>query len=96
MTLRYLQVTQPDLQREFLLARQNAAHPHQLPALSVPRSPSSANPPTIRQALAAARHLLEMYRRQISDNHTQRKLQRLDRRLLAVVTQLDRITQPEK
>jgi hypothetical protein len=37
-----------------------------------------------------------MYRRQISDNHSQRKLQRLDRRLPAVVTQLDRITQPEK
>jgi hypothetical protein len=37
-----------------------------------------------------------MYRRQINDHHTQRKLQRLNRRLLAVVTQLDRITGPEK
>ena len=96
MTLRYLQVTQPDLQREFFLARQNAAHHHQLPALSLPSSTAGADPPNIRQALAAARHLLEMYRRQISDTHTQRQLQRLDRRLLAVVTQLDRITQPGK
>jgi site-specific recombinase XerD len=98
MTLRYVQVTQQDLQREFRLARQNAAQHHRLPALSVPNSTStsSANPPAIRQALTAARHLLEMYRRQIADNQTRRQLQRLDRRLLAVAGQLDRITEPEK
>jgi len=84
MTLRYVQVTQQDLQREFHLARQNAAQPHRLPALSVPNPTASANLPAIRQALAAARHLLEMYRRQIGDDHTRRKLQRLDRRLLAI------------
>ena len=80
MTLRYLKVTQPDLQREFYRARQNSSQPYSLPSLSV----STATPdlPGIRQALAATRHLLEMYRRQLSDDRIRRRLRRLDRRLL--------------
>jgi hypothetical protein len=96
MTLRYVQVTQQDLQREFHLARLNAVQPHRLPALSVPNPTASANLPAIRQALAAARHLLQRYRRQIRDDQTRRKLQRLARQLLAIAGQLDRITKPEK
>jgi len=41
-----------------------------------------------RHALAATRHLLEMYRRQLSDDKIRRRLQRLDRRLLDVNQQL--------
>jgi hypothetical protein len=37
-----------------------------------------------------------MYHRQLGDEKTQRKLQRLDRRLLAVASQLDRIATVEK
>ena len=96
MTLRYVQVTQQDLQREFHQARQNAAQPHRLPTLSPPKGIESADLPGIRQALAATRHLLEMYRRQLGDEKTKRKLQRLDRRLLAVASQLDRIATVEK
>ena len=96
MTLRYLQVTQQDLQREFRQARQNAAHPHRLPTLSLPNDVESADLPGIRQALAATRHLLEMYRRQRSDERTKRKLERLDRRLRAVASQLERINKEEK
>ena len=79
MTLRYVQVTQQDLQREFHTARQNAAQPHRPPTLSVPNSSSAADLPGIRQALAATRHLLEMCRRQLGDEKVRRKLQRLDR-----------------
>ena len=50
----------------------------------------------IRQALAATRHLLEMYRRGLPEEKTRRRLQRLDRRLLDVAVQLDRITTAEK
>jgi site-specific recombinase XerD len=96
MTLRYVQVTQQDLQREFHQARQKAAQPHRLPTLSPPKGIESADLPGIRQALAATRHLLEMYRRQLGDEKTKRKLQRLDRRLLAVASQLDRIATVEK
>jgi hypothetical protein len=95
MTLRYVQVTQQDLQREFHTARQHAAEPHQVPVLSPPNCPTSADPPGIRQAIAATRHLLEMYRRGLPDQKTRRRLQRLGRRLLAVAEQLDRITAEE-
>ena len=89
MTLRYVEVTQQDLQREFHQARQNAAPPHRLPTLPLLKAVPSADLPGIRQALQAAHHLLEMYRRGLSNEQTKRKLQRLDRRLLAVASQLE-------
>lgn len=95
MTLRYVQVTQQDLQREFHKARQHATQPHQVPVLSVIRS-TAADLPGIHQALAATRHLLEMFRRRLPDEKTRRRIQRLDRRLLDVATQLNRITTDEK
>jgi integrase len=94
MTMRYLKVTQPDLQREFYKARQNTLQSYGLPALSV--STATADLPGIRQALAATRHLLEMYRRQLFNEKNRRCLQRLDRRLLGVAQQLKNITAEEK
>ena len=82
MTLRYVEVVQLDLHREFYAARQRAAQPHRFPVLSVPNAFANADLPRIRQALVAARHLLEMYRRRHTDDKTRRTLQRLDRRLL--------------
>jgi len=96
MTLRYVQVTQQDLQREFHQARQKAAQPHRLPTLSPPQGIESADLPGIRQALAATRHLLEMYRRQLTNEKTRRTLQRLDRRLLDIDSRLDRLAKAEK
>ena len=96
MTMRYVEVTQQDLHREFHTALQHAALPHRAPVLSVPHTTTTTDLPGIRQALAATRHLLEMYRRALSDEKTRRRLQRLDRRLLDVAVQLDRITTPEK
>ena len=93
--LRYVQVTQQDLQREFHQARQNAAHPHRLPALALPKDIPSAGLPGIRQALEATRHLLEMYRRQLRNEKTRRRLQRLDKRLLTVASQLQKIDAEE-
>jgi site-specific recombinase XerD len=96
MTLRYLQVTQQDVQREFHLARRNAAHPHRLPTLPIPADTPCADFPGIQQALTATRRLLEMYRRSFPDQKIRRKLQRLDRRLHAVATQLELIAKVEK
>jgi hypothetical protein len=67
MTLRYVEVTQQDLQREFHQARQNAGHSHRLPALAFPKDIPSAGLPAICQALESTRHLLEMYRRQLGE-----------------------------
>ena len=98
MTLRYLQVTQQDLQREFHRARQNAAQHHVIPKLALPANVSSASAdlPGVHAALAAARHLLEMYRRQLQDQKARRKLQRLDKRLLNVSFELARLAIGEK
>jgi hypothetical protein len=96
MTLRYVEVTQQDLHREFHTARQRAAPPHPVPVLSVPHTTTTTDLPGIRQTLAATRHLLEMYRRGLPDEKTRRRLQRLDRRLLDVAAQLDRISTAEK
>jgi site-specific recombinase XerD len=96
MTLRYVEVTQHDLQREFHTARLNIAQSHRLPVPSIPNGSASADLPGIRQALNAARHLLENYRRQLSNATTRRTLGRLDKRLLAVATQLDQLAKTEK
>ena len=96
MTMRYVQVTQQDLQREFHAARLRATQLHPTPVLSVPGCASSADIPGIRQALAATGHLIEMYRRGLSDEKTRRRLQRLAHRLLEATVQLDRITSTEK
>jgi hypothetical protein len=97
MTLRYVQVTQQDLHREFCAARQNAQH-HLVPKLALPASssPVTADLPGVRQVLAAARHLLEMYRRQLGDEKVCRKLRHLDKRLLNIAAELPRFNPPEK
>ena len=95
MTLRYVEVLQPDLQREFHLGRQNAPL-HRLPTLPVPSATLNSDPAAIHQAIAASRHVLEMYRRSFSDDKIRRKLQRLDRRLLAIANHLDHIAKAKK
>ena len=95
MTLRYAQVTQQDLQREFHSACANRVQPHRLPELA--RSTAvPAGLPGVRQALHATRHLLEMFRRGLADGKQRRTLQRLDRRLFDVLVQLDRLATGEK
>jgi site-specific recombinase XerD len=96
MTMRYVEVVQLDLQREFHEARENAAQPHRCPILSIPHISPRADLPGIRQALTATRHLLEMYRRQLTDEKPRRTLQRLDRRLLDIDARLDRLAPAEK
>jgi site-specific recombinase XerD len=98
MTLRYIQVTQQDLQREFYRARENAVSLQLVPTLSLPSCGSSASSdvPGILQAIAATRHLLEMYRRQSGEEQTSKRLRRLAKRLLSVATELRRLTTGEK
>ena len=98
MTLRYVQVTQSDLQREFHQARLNAALHHRMPQLSrLSGSACTASDlPAIRAALDALRHLAEMYRRQLSDDELRRTAQRLNKRLLHVARDLGRLSTAEK
>ena len=98
MTMRYVQVTQLDLQREFHLARHRAVHQHHVPQFSRASVEllTSSDLPGIRAAVTAARHILEMYRRQLQDEEARQKAQRLDKRLLRVAQELDRLATPEK
>src|SRR5882672_130707 len=59
MTLRYLLVTQQDLQREFHLARLNTAPLHSIPKLPLPptTAPVQADIAAIHDAIAATQHL---------------------------------------
>ena len=82
----------------FTSPERNAAHRHLIPQFNAPDISFSAGAdvPGIRQALAATRHLLEMYRRQLADEKTRCKLQRLDKRLLTVAFELDRLPTAQK
>jgi site-specific recombinase XerD len=98
MTLRYVQVSQNDLQREFHAARHkletNRMH---LPLLLTTTEPDhNAGMPAVFQSMATSRHLLEMYRRQLPDGKLRRKLERLANRLLKVSAELKKLFPAEK
>jgi hypothetical protein len=75
--------------------RQNTARLPQLLLLDNSLSPGP-DLPGICRTLAAARHLLEMYRRQLADANTSRNLQHLDQRLLTVASELNQLIPPKK
>lgn len=94
MTMRYLLVTQNDLQREYHQARHSISTRHQMPDLAVPKDPQNATLPGIpgiTAALAATRHLLEMHRRQIANGLARRRLERLSNRLAKIKAELGRL-----
>jgi hypothetical protein len=82
MTLRYLQINQQDLQREFHVARKNAAHRHLIPPITAPDISSQLALMSLGSAKHSQQHAipLEMYR-QLADDKTRCKLQRPDKRL---------------
>ena len=94
MTLRYVEVVQLDLQREFHRARQNTASLYSIPQLPISTTavPSTqADLATIRQTIAATRHLLQLLQPQLPAK-ARRKLRRLMQRLLNVDHELDHLT----
>jgi hypothetical protein len=93
MTLRYVEVVQLDLQREFHRARKNTASLYSIPQLPLPSSkvPTQVDLATIRQSIAAAHHLLQLLQPQLEDK-TRRKLRRLTQRLLNIDHELNHLT----
>jgi integrase len=88
MTLRYIQVNQTDLQRQYHTARQNTAALHSMPNLLLPDPQSGSTIQAITTSLAATRHLLEMYRRHLDQPSVSRSLQRLENRLSKIASDL--------
>jgi integrase len=91
MTLRYVEITQADLQRQFHTARHNIATRHSIPQLPAP-SPADVESPAdlaaAARSLCAVRHVLEMCRRTFQDRRAAKKLQRLENRIVKVTNEL--------
>jgi hypothetical protein len=93
MTMRYLEVSLSDLQREFHLARSQPRH--LLPASRLPssiRSPQP-NPASLLDSLCLAQHVLEMYRRILPEGTDRRLLDRLANRLTKIVSEIRKLKQ---
>jgi Zn-dependent protease len=93
MTLRYVEVVQLDLQREFHRARQNPVVLHSIPQLPLPSltpAPERIDLVTIRQAIAATRPF-QLFQPQL-EAEVQRKLRRLTQRLLNIDHELERLS----
>jgi site-specific recombinase XerD len=95
MTMVYIQVTQIDLQQQYHLARAKIGLTYAVPHL--PQS-AAAEPaiPSISRSLNTATHLLEMYRRELADAHSQLKIRRLINRLTKIADDLARFVPAEK
>jgi len=96
MTLRYVQVSQNDLQREFHTARLKLATPHPPLSLAATEPNPSTGLPAVSLSLATTQHLLEMYRRQLPDGTIRRKLNRLANRLSKVSSEVEALSAPEQ
>src|SRR5207302_5760465 len=68
MTLRYIEITQMDLQREFRLARQSPRHLVPLPASAAAPDPDTADVAAVVERLSAAIRVLDLYRQQTTLN----------------------------
>jgi hypothetical protein len=93
MTLRYVEVVQLDLQREFHRARQGTASLYSIPQLPLPSStaPTQVDLAAVRQSIAVTHHLLQLFQLQLEDK-SRRKLRRLTQRLLNIDHELDHLT----
>ena len=90
MTLRYVEITQQDLQREFHLARQHPRHRIPLPASLTDSDPDLADAAAVLQRLTAAIRLLDLFR-QHHALHNDRPLRLLLRRLVRIRSRFEKL-----
>jgi site-specific recombinase XerD len=96
MTMRYITITQIDLQQQYAEARRQIAGLHVIPKLNPKISGQvKADLETICASLVAARHLIEMYRRNARGS-ADKKLQRLINRISAVLKALSELDKSQK
>ena len=93
MTLRYVEVNQVDLQREYHQAREKMRFPA-IPQINKPQK--SLGIPTLLHSLAEAHHLMEMFRRGVHIEGTKRKLVRLANRLDKISAEISKFDGAEK
>lgn len=83
MTMRYLRITLPDLQREFHLARSQPRHLTPQPKSSSPSV--RADLPGFIESLRTSQHVLEMFRRTLPAGRYRLQLDRLANRLTKIL-----------
>ena len=90
MTLRYLEITQQDLQRELELVRLNPRHLVPLPPLAALTEIDAADAPTVIDRLFAASRALELFRQQNLEENA-KSLELLLRRLSRIRTRFQKL-----
>jgi len=90
MTLRYVEITQKDLQREFHSARQNPRHLIPLPTSLPSADPDVVGATAVVERLSTATRLLELYRQQ-NPAVDGKSLQLLLRRLIRVRSRFQKL-----
>jgi hypothetical protein len=89
MTMVYLDIALTDLQREFELARSHSLHitpPPRTPPLSTSQGLGG-----LVESLLTAQHVVEMYRRALSDPTARRSLERLVNRLTKILVEVKKL-----
>lgn len=89
MTMVYLDIALTDLQREFELARSHSLH-----VTPPPRTPPSSTRQGfggLVESLLTAQHVVEMYRRAVSDPTARRSLERLVNRLTKILAEVKKL-----
>lgn len=92
MTLRYVEITQQDLQREFHLARQTPRHLLPLPAALPAADPDTADVPAVVARLSAAARVLDLFRQQQTSPGFDKPLQLLLRRLIRIRSRFQKVS----
>ena len=94
MTMLYLDVVLPDLQREFHRAHQHLRH---LAPQPTSHSPSArAGVDGVIDALLTAQHVMEMFRRDLPGGAPRRSLDRLSNRLTKILSETRKLNIPGK
>ena len=92
MTMRYVNVALTDLRREFDMARAKPRHLVPQPKISSASLPAGLDGAI--DALMAAQHVLEMFRRSLPDRASRASLARLANRLTKILTEARKLTPP--
>jgi hypothetical protein len=93
MTLRYIDVTSNDLQREFQLARSQPRH--LVPQPKTPTLSQRIGRDGVMDSLLFAQHALEMFRRSLPDDTPRHCLDRLSNRLTKILSEIRKLKPPQ-
>jgi hypothetical protein len=93
MTMRYIDVTSNDLQREFQLARSQPRH--LIPQPKTPTLSPRIGWDGLMDSLLFAQHAMEMFRRSLLDGTLRHCLDRLSNRLTKILSELRKHKPPQ-